>query len=143
MEAAVFKNLVPAATERVYPGHFTINADGGGYGGDTTWPGLHSWQMVGAYPQLGRTRLVLDYLDFDRGLGSYRSAAAGRLRRRDAVLRGSCLTANIHFPSPLCAGSGKSPGLTLRFMACLGQKTLRYSKRQAIHFCRIELGVVL
>jgi hypothetical protein len=50
--------------ERVYPGHFTINADGGGYGGDTTWPGLDSWQMVGPYLQLGRTRLVLDYFDF-------------------------------------------------------------------------------
>jgi hypothetical protein len=57
MEAAVFKNLIPAATERVYPGHFTINADGGGYGGDTTWPGLDSWQMVGPYLQLGRTLL--------------------------------------------------------------------------------------
>jgi hypothetical protein len=32
MESAVFKNLIPAATERVYPGHFTINADGGGDG---------------------------------------------------------------------------------------------------------------
>jgi hypothetical protein len=30
VEAAMFKNLLPAATERVYPGHFTINADGGG-----------------------------------------------------------------------------------------------------------------
>jgi hypothetical protein len=55
---------IPAATERVYPGHFTINAAGGGYGGDTTWPGLDSWQMVGPYLQLGRTRLVLDYFDF-------------------------------------------------------------------------------
>jgi hypothetical protein len=34
MEAAVFKNLIPAATERAYPGDFTINADGGGYGSD-------------------------------------------------------------------------------------------------------------
>lgn len=66
VEAAVFKNLIPAATERVYPGHFTINADGGGYGNDTTWPGLDSWQMIGPYLQLGRTRLVLDYFDFVR-----------------------------------------------------------------------------
>ncbi len=64
--AAIFKNLVPAATERAYPGHFTINADGGGYGNDTTWPGLDSWQMVGPYLQLGWTRLVLDYFDFVR-----------------------------------------------------------------------------
>jgi hypothetical protein len=60
VEAAVFKNLIPAATERVYPGHFTINADGGGYGSDSTWPGLDSWQMIGPYLHLGRTRLVLD-----------------------------------------------------------------------------------
>ena len=66
VEAAVFKNLIPAATERVYPGHFTINADGGGYGSDSTWPGLDSWQMIGPYLHLGRTRLVLDYFDFVR-----------------------------------------------------------------------------
>jgi hypothetical protein len=66
VEAAVFRNLIPAATERVYPGHFTINADGGGYGKDSTWPGLDSWQMIGPYLQLGRTRLVLDYFDFVR-----------------------------------------------------------------------------
>ncbi|MGD0539836.1 MAG: hypothetical protein ABSC03_19580 [Verrucomicrobiota bacterium] len=66
VEAAVFKNLLPAATERVYPGHFTINADGGGYGSDSTWPGLDSWQMIGPYLFLGRTRLVLDYFDFVR-----------------------------------------------------------------------------
>lgn len=66
VEAAVFKNLIPAATERVYPGHFTINADGGGFGNDTTWPGLDSWQMIGPYLQLGRTRMVLDYFEFVR-----------------------------------------------------------------------------
>jgi len=66
VEAAVFKNLLPAATERVYPGHFTINADGGGFGNDTTWPGLDSWQMVGPYLQLGRARMVLDYFEFVR-----------------------------------------------------------------------------
>lgn len=66
VEAAVFKNLLPAATERVYPGHFTINADGGGFGNDTTWPGLDSWQMIGPYMQLGRIRMVEDYFDFVR-----------------------------------------------------------------------------
>jgi len=40
MTSAVNLNLVPAATERVYPGHFCINADGGSYGSDTTWPGI-------------------------------------------------------------------------------------------------------
>ncbi len=66
LENAIEKNLLPAATERAYPGHFTINADGGGYGNDTTWPGLDSWQMAGAYLLLGKTRIVLDYFDFVR-----------------------------------------------------------------------------
>ena len=65
-EAAISKNLLSAATERAYPGHFTISADGNAYGGDTTWPGLDSWQMTGAYLLLGRTRLVLDYFEFVR-----------------------------------------------------------------------------
>ena len=66
VEAAIKKNLVPAATEIHYPGHFVITADGGAYGGDTTWPGLDSWQMTGAYLLLGRTRMVLDYFEFVR-----------------------------------------------------------------------------
>jgi len=66
VEAAVFRNLIAAATERAYPGHFTINADGGGYGNDSTWPGLDSWQMIGPYLHLGRARLVLDYFEFVR-----------------------------------------------------------------------------
>ncbi len=65
-DAAVNRNLIPAADEQAYPGHFFINADGGGYGSDTTWPGLDSWQMAGAYLLLGKTRLVLDYFDFVR-----------------------------------------------------------------------------
>ena len=64
--AAVGRNLVPAASERLYPGHFTISADGSAYGPDSTWPGLDSWQMAGAYLLMGRTRLVLDYFDFVR-----------------------------------------------------------------------------
>ena len=66
VEAAVVKNMLPAATEIYYPGHFTISADGGAYGNDTTWPGLDSWQMAGAYLRLGRTRLARDYFDFVR-----------------------------------------------------------------------------
>ncbi len=62
--AAVNLNLLPAADERVYPGHFCINADGGGFGSETTWPGLDSWQMAGGYLLLGKTRLVEDYFDF-------------------------------------------------------------------------------
>jgi len=66
VNSAVNENLLPAATEKVYPGHFTINADGRGYGSDTTWPGLDSWQMAGAYLLMGKTRLVKDYFDFVR-----------------------------------------------------------------------------
>jgi len=66
VEAAISKNLIPAATEQYYPGYFTISADGQAYGGGATWPGLDSWQMAGAYLLLGRTRLVLDYFDFVR-----------------------------------------------------------------------------
>ena len=65
MEAAVLKNMLPAAIETDYPGYFTISADGGAYG-NATWPGLDSWQMAGAYLLLGRTRMVLDYFDFVR-----------------------------------------------------------------------------
>lgn len=66
VEAAIAQNLLPAASERPYPGHFTITADGNAYGGDATWPGLDSWQMAGAYLLLGRTRMVLDYFEFVR-----------------------------------------------------------------------------
>ncbi|MDR3690710.1 MAG: hypothetical protein P4L46_15130 [Fimbriimonas sp.] len=66
VKEAMEKNLLPAATEKVYPGHFCINADGGGFGSDTTWPGLDSWQMAGAYLLMGRTRMVKDYFDFVR-----------------------------------------------------------------------------
>ncbi len=65
VEAAIAKNLMPAAVETLYPGYFNICADGVGYGG-ATWPGLDSWQMAGAYLLLGRTRLVLDYFEFVR-----------------------------------------------------------------------------
>jgi hypothetical protein len=64
--AAIDKNLLPAAVEQAYPGHFNISADGAGYGDWATWPGLDSWQMAGAYLLLGKTRLVLDYFDFVR-----------------------------------------------------------------------------
>ncbi len=62
--AAIKKSLEPAATERAYPGHFMIVADGHWFGAENTWPGLDSWQMAGAYLLLGRTQLVRDYFDF-------------------------------------------------------------------------------
>ena len=65
MEAAIMKNMIPAAVETDYPGYFWISADGRAYG-NATWPGLDSWQMAGAYLLLGRTRMVLDYFDFVR-----------------------------------------------------------------------------
>jgi len=64
VEMAVRKTLDPAATERAYPGHFEVTADGSAFGGEKTWPGLDGWQMAGAYLLLDRERLVLDYFDF-------------------------------------------------------------------------------
>ncbi len=63
-KSAVDLNLGPAATQKVYPGHFCINADGGGYGNDSTWPGLDSWQMAGAYLLIGQVQIAKDYFDF-------------------------------------------------------------------------------
>ncbi len=62
--AAIRQTLKPAATEKAYPGHFTIVADGHWFGQENTWPGLDSWQMAGAYLLLGKTRLVWDYFDY-------------------------------------------------------------------------------
>lgn len=62
--AAIQQTLEPAATEKAYPGHFTIVADGHWFGQENTWPGLDSWQMAGAYLLLGKTRLVLDYFNY-------------------------------------------------------------------------------
>ena len=47
--SAIVRNLLPAAGELQYPGHFSISADGAAFGADTTWPGLDSLQMTGAY----------------------------------------------------------------------------------------------
>lgn len=66
VRSAVEKNILPAATQQHYPGHFEITADGGAYGKGATWPGLDSWQMAGAYLLLGRTQMVLDYFEFVR-----------------------------------------------------------------------------
>jgi len=64
VEAAILHTLAPAAVQKVYPGHFTVVADGHQFGTDCTWPGLDSWEMAGAYLLLGEERLVLDYVDF-------------------------------------------------------------------------------
>lgn len=66
VEAAINRNLNPAATEWYYPGYFNITAHGRTYGDGATWPGLDSWEMAGAYLELGRTRMVLDYFDYVR-----------------------------------------------------------------------------
>jgi hypothetical protein len=63
-KAALEKSLYPALQENVYPGHFMVVADGGGYGAENTWPGLDSWQMAGAYLLVGKTRVALNYFDF-------------------------------------------------------------------------------
>jgi hypothetical protein len=64
--AAISKNIIPAATQQYYPGFFAITADGQAYGDGTTWPGLDSWQLAGAYLLIGRTQMVLDYFEFVR-----------------------------------------------------------------------------
>ncbi|HVZ64567.1 MAG TPA: hypothetical protein VG936_08345 [Lacunisphaera sp.] len=66
VQLAIERNILPAATQAYYPGHFEITADGSSYGHGATWPGLDSWQMAGAYLLLGRTQLVLDYFAFVR-----------------------------------------------------------------------------
>ncbi|MFA5058010.1 MAG: hypothetical protein WC485_07845 [Opitutaceae bacterium] len=66
VEAAINQNVLPAATQKYYPGFFEITADGGFFGGGASWPGLDSWQMSGAFLLLGRTQLVLDYFEFVR-----------------------------------------------------------------------------
>ncbi len=92
VETAITRNLLPAASERQYPGHFSITADGAAFGADTTWPGLDSWQMAGAYLHLGRQQLVLDYFEFVRAA-----------QRRDG-----------HIPFAIFPGSTKSDGKWLR-----------------------------
>lgn len=64
VKAAVEKNLLPANTNKAYPGHFTVVADGSAFGADYTWPGLDSWEMAGAYLELGMHDVVLKYFDF-------------------------------------------------------------------------------
>lgn len=64
VKAALDNSLYPALRERVYPGHFTVVANGKEYGAETTWPGLDSWQMAGAFLLMRKHRLILDYFDF-------------------------------------------------------------------------------
>jgi hypothetical protein len=64
---AVEKTLMPALVQRVYPGHFTVTADGSHFGSDITWPGLDSWEMAGAYLLLGRPEVARNYFAFTRG----------------------------------------------------------------------------
>jgi hypothetical protein len=92
LEAAIVKNLIPPATEIYYPGHFNITANGRDFGGDSTWPGLDSWQMAGAYLLLGRTRMVCDYFDFVRASqrkdGNIPFAVFSEMRPNATYLRG-------------------------------------------------------
>lgn len=64
LTAAIEKNLLAAHTDKAYPGHFTVVADGSAFGADTTWPALDSWEMAGAYLLLGMEEVVLRYFDF-------------------------------------------------------------------------------
>jgi len=64
VEEAVCKTLKIAMLEKAYPGHFTVTADGSGFGTESTWPGLDSWELAGAYLILGYDRLVTDYFEY-------------------------------------------------------------------------------
>src|SRR5436190_24176899 len=92
VEAAIQKNMLPAAVETAYPGHFQITADGSSYGGDATWPGLDSWQMAGAYLLLGRSHLVMDYFDYVRASqrkdGNVPFAVFPEMKANNTCLRG-------------------------------------------------------
>ena len=92
VEAAIHKNILPAAVETAYAGHFQITADGSSYGGDATWPGLDSWQMAGAYLLLGRSRLARDYFDFVRASqrkdGNVPFAIFPEMKANNTCLRG-------------------------------------------------------
>ncbi|MDQ3439804.1 MAG: hypothetical protein M3478_05585 [Planctomycetota bacterium] len=65
--AAVERTLRPAMARPAYPGHFTVTVDGRQFGSDTTWPGLDSWEMAGAYLLLGYRDVVRDYFAFVKG----------------------------------------------------------------------------
>src|SRR5262245_24444263 len=69
--AAVERTLTPARSRPAYPGHFTVVADGRAFGADTTWPGLDSWEIAGAYLLLGLKELVADYFAFVRASQSH------------------------------------------------------------------------
>src|SRR3954454_613247 len=92
VEAAIQKNISPAAVETAYPGYFFITADGSTYGSDMTWPGLDSWQMAGAYLLLGRSRLVMDYFDYVRASqrkdGNVPFAVLPEMKANNTCLRG-------------------------------------------------------
>lgn len=88
--AAIEKNILPAAVEKAYPGHFYVVADGSHYGGDSTWPGLDGWEMAGAYWLLGKRELVANYAAFVRAS-----------QKKDG-----------NVPIAISPGEGAPPGLT-------------------------------
>ena len=71
VRSAIEQNLLPALTQKAYPGHFSINADGAQYGPENTWPGLDSWQMAGAFLLMDMVEPVLGYFDFVRASQRY------------------------------------------------------------------------
>lgn len=64
VERAARQTLLPALTQKAYPGHYTVTADGHYFGTENTWPGLDSWEMAGAYLLLGMTDVVKNYFAF-------------------------------------------------------------------------------
>jgi hypothetical protein len=64
IENAITKTLLPAASQKAYPGHFTASYNGEPWPREVTWPGLDSWESSGAYLLLGQEQLVLDSFEF-------------------------------------------------------------------------------
>ncbi|SEN80953.1 hypothetical protein [Paenibacillus sp. OV219] len=61
---AIQKTLTPALSEKLFPGHFMVEADGEHFGQTWVFPGLDAWEISGAYLLMGKIRAVLDYFDF-------------------------------------------------------------------------------
>jgi len=95
VSSAIELNLLPALREIAYPGHFCINADGGQFGAENTWPGLDSLQMAGAFLLMDMVDPVLKYFDFvkasQRADGNIPFAIFPEEGVRDPEARSTCL----------------------------------------------------
>ena len=129
--AAIKQTLEPAATERAYPGHFTIVADGHWFGQENTWPGLDSWQMAGAYLLLGRTQLVRDYFDYvqasQRADGNIPYAIVSADTPPDHL---TTYNKGMRYPEDVFIYDSKRPGHTGGGQLCLARRGVFHRHRR-------------